>query len=762
MENGSALLTITEMKIIINLIQKEDVEELERLANFPSIKMRKSTSRRLVEALIYQFDEDDENMQKKLYTRLDKIMDGVAKKRFIRDRRMFQFRSPNQINDYLLSQFSRINEYNQDYYFKKIASVLNRKIDDENFYKNCLEIIEYFYTCYLKYNNLPQEVTTSFYNQVLNKQEDVYINQTKRTMIKRLTKILEFTTKKQKGRIIGIKLKKIDEILKSRDYQKLGITEEELRDLISNYDEEINKVRKIRKGNFHLTKDKLYEINEQFISGRLNDETLLEILPNSNQEVRKIILNKYTLIKAKFLDTIAVTQDDFSPITLGYHYNNYKIGTMKNMYNTIINIVSTISEEEAEDIVFNGKIPKEILELLPLVGHVIGFNTEEMIEILRTYPMVLQHMEKEKIIEEATADKALENFAIFLIITEAYASADDITMSILGKNVIEKIRFSDKVTSKNPMDYLKVYERMLTREYTFIPSVEGEYKGYYYASAEDSDRERLLIGKNCKLSCVGPGGAGEEAYLQSLTGHNADVIMIKDKNSKEFVARSLCFRKGNYIVLAPIYGPNSIEESLYRPELLAEIGKQMIKQGLENGDTLEYVFLSPDGRFLDDYFPLIEDSYLMAPFPHADLDERSYLITSTKDSEQVEIDPTIAMPIIYKTKRERVKGKDEINNEDLTKIRALDVILTQNASQKEEKEHNFETVNKDNYDDIYMGQDWYMAIRDGMIVECIVLPTGQEEQTREISILKEKLSSLDMLSQAVENGELSSNKGGIK
>lgn len=71
-------------------------------------------------------------------------------------------------------------------------------------------------------------------------------------------------------------------------------------------------------------------------------------------------------------------------------------------------------------------------------------------------------------------------------------------------------------------------------------------------------------------------------------------------------------------------------------------------------------------------------------------------------------------------------------------------------------------MNKDNYDDIYMGQDWYMVIRDGMIVECIVLPTGQEEQTREISILKEKLSSLDMLSQTVENGELSSNKGGIK
>ena len=542
----------------------------------------------------------------------------------------------------------------------------------------------------------------------------------------------------------------------------MGITEERLRELIASYDEEINKVKKIRRENFYLTKEKLHEINEQFISGKLNEATLSQILPDVNQEVRTIILKKYTLIKAKFLDKITITKDELPPIALGYHYNNYKIGTMEDMYKNIINIVSTISEEEAEDIIFNKEIPKAILELLPLVDHVIGFNTEEMIEILRSYPMVLEHMRKEKIIKEATGDKALANFFEFLKITEAYASTDDITMSILGKNIIERIRFSDKVTSKNPMDYLKVYESMLAREYTFIPRVEGEFKNYYYASAEDYDRERLLIGKNCNFSCIGPGGAGKEAYLQSLTGHNADVIMIKDKNTKEFVARSLCFRKGNYVVLAPIHGTVGIEESLYHPKLLAEIGKQMIKQSLENNDTLEYVFLSPDGRFLDDYFPLIEDSYLMDPFPHADLDESAYLITSTKDPEQVEIDSTITMPVMYKTKREKVKGKDEVDNESLTRIKALDVILTENQEDKEEKERNFELVNKDNYDDIYMGQDWYVAINDGQIVDCIILPTGQEEQTREISILKEQLNSLNMINGDTKNIEISSNRGGIK
>ena len=152
----------------------------------------------------------------------------------------------------------------------------------------------------------------------------------------------------------------------------------------------------------------------------------------------------------------------------------------------------------------------------------------------------------------------------------------------------------------------------------------------------------------------------------------------------------------------------------------------------------------------------------MDPFPHADLDESAYLINSTKDPEQVEIDSTITMPVMYKTKREKVKGKDEVDNESLTRIKALDVILTENQEDKEEKERNFELVNKDNYDDIYMGQDWYVAINDGQIVDCIILPTGQEEQTREISILKEQLNSLNMINGDTKNIEISSNRGGIK
>ena len=741
-------ITLTEKEIMVELIKNGRFKDIENLPCFSSTKIKAKTA--------------DENNQERLYYRLDKIMDGVAKQRFIRDKRYFRFRSLNQINEYILKEFEKIDEYNQEYYLKKISNVLSQKISDKNYDDIFMEKIKNLYAYYHSNGSLPKELTTDFYNQILNKQEETYTKSSKRDMIEKLTKTLPYTKKKEKGRRVGAKLKKIDSLLAKRNYQELGTTEDKLKQLIETYNDDINKVRKIRKEGFYLTKEQLNRINEYFITGSLTEDTLRKILPDASDEVRTIILKKYTLIKAQFLNNVSVTEQELPILDLGYHYNNFKIGTMKNTYTSIINIITTVSEEEAQDILFNKEIPGEMLELLPLLGHLDDFNTEEMIVLLRNYPMVLNHMRKETLTKSITLNSALSHFFDFSTIAAAYDSADDITISILGKEIIEQIRFSDKQTSKNPVDYLNVYEGMLAREYTFIPRVEGEFENYHYESGNDTDRTRLLIGKKCNFSCIGPGGAGDKAYYQALTGHNADVIIITDKNTNEFVARSICFRKGNYVVLAPIQGIRGIEESLYQPKFISEIGNQMIKQSLEKKDTLEYIFLSPDGRFLDDYFPIIENNYLIDPFPHADLDEIAYLITSTKDPENVEINSTIPMPIIYKTKREKVKGKKEATNADLTKIKALDILLTDEVTIREEKKRNFEPVNKEDYDDVYIGQDWYITIKKGKIVDEIVLPTEQEAQVKEMAALKEYLTSLNMLEEISENVVLSSNRGGKK
>ena len=54
------------------------------------------------------------------------------------------------------------------------------------------------------------------------------------------------------------------------------------------------------------------------------------------------------------------------------------------------------------------------------------------------------------------------------------------------------------------------------------------------------------------------------------------------------------------------------------------------------------------------------------------------------------------------------------------------------------------------------------SIKDGKIVEEVILPTGQESQTAELALLRKKLTILNMLEESENNTLISSNKGGKK
>ena len=77
---------------------------------------------------------------------------------------------------------------------------------------------------------------------------------------------------------------------------------------------------------------------------------------------------------------------------------------------------------------------------------------------------------------------------------ESCNETDNITTSILEEDIIKGI-MSDRITSRNPKDYINTYLGMLQRKYTSIPPIEGEFLNYYYETARDADRQRLLIGK---------------------------------------------------------------------------------------------------------------------------------------------------------------------------------------------------------------------------------------------------------------------------
>ena len=764
MEENKEKLTLEEQQFILQYIRQGNIDFVQYLPFFYSKNpnhLQGETAVKLIKSLLYNFNEDDPNIQEKLYLTLDKMMDGIIRLKYREDRHSFRFRSADQLNRYISKEMSRIDKNNEEYYLKNMAGVLNYKINDLKYYKMCLQGLKSLYQLYQENNHtLSQEDTSWFYNQILNTQYNFYHQWEKTRMINHLTGMLPLTKKTEEGIIRGAKFKKIDELFANGEYERLGVTKEELLDLLSDYDTYLNSLKKIRKEHVVISKDQLKKINELFVTGRLSEESLQEIIPDAPSQVKSVVLTKYNQEKTRFLNIVSVERKDLSHIHLGYNYNNYKIGTQIKTYQNIAKIIGNLTEDQAQDILVHGQLPEDLKLLLPLVNYFDELNENVMISLLRNYPRILHQMKQDKLIKEETIEEAMPKLYNMLEMAETYDGADDITIAALGKDIIEGIMV-DRETSRNPQKYLETYIEMLKREYTVIPPVEGEFLNYYYETAHDSDRDRLLIGKNCNMSCIGPEGEGEKAYYETLNGHTADVLMIKDKETGEFIARSLCFRKGNYVVFAPIHDQEGISDYLYQPGLLSKIANQMLEKATKENDTLEYVF-AVSYVDLNDFYTLVQDSYLSDPFPHADLEEVAYLIGNKNSSKPVEIDSTVDIPTIYKTKRDRVKNKDEITSDELTKIKALDILLTKDKEEKEEKSRNFEVIDKEKYDEIFRGQDWYIGIKDGKIIEEVILPIELESQRNEISLLKTKLQTLEMLNEDSKELEIDINRGGKK
>ena len=112
-------------------------------------------------------------------------------------------------------------------------------------------------------------------------------------------------------------------------------------------------------------------------------------------------------------------------------------------------------------------------------------------------------------------------------------------------------------------------------------------------------------------------------------------------------------------------------------------------------------------------------------------------------------------------KREKIKDKSQITTEEITRIKALDIYLTEAGEEKETKARNFEEVNIEKYDELYKGQDWYIAMTNGQIIEEIRLPIHQLAQEHEIHQLKNELAKIQMLTEDL-NIDRGSSKGGTK
>ena len=243
MEENKERLTPEEQQFILQYIRQGNIDFVQYLPVFYSNSpnhLQGTTAVELIKNLLYKFDEDNPDIQEQLYLTLDKVMDGIIRLKYKEEKHNFRFKSADQLNRYISKEFSKlskIDENKEEYYLKNMAGVLNYKINDIKYYKMCLEGLKKLYRTYQENSRtLLPENTSEFYNQILNTQYNFYHQREKSKTINHLTEMLPLTEKTKEGIIRGAKLKKIDALFANNEYEKLGITKEELLDSLSEYD----------------------------------------------------------------------------------------------------------------------------------------------------------------------------------------------------------------------------------------------------------------------------------------------------------------------------------------------------------------------------------------------------------------------------------------------------------------------------------------------------------------------------------------------
>lgn len=730
-----------------NDLEKEQFKECLRKKDFDSLKnfscfsdfgcVRGVTAAELLKKIFFDIDEDDLDIQEKFYYLLDGLLDGISELYYLEEARDRKFNNVHQINQEILEYFNDVSSETADL-VTEAWYLIDTIVKDNSYFDDCYNKLLELYAFYKKGKFIPREASTEFYNYLLNRQRNDFISETKADLIWRLCKMLPYTKRKENSIRISAKLKKIDEIFKNNRYQELGTTEQEIRNSIDNFSTYLSSLKEMRKEHIEITEEQCSLMNEKFLLGDLKLSDIKEICLGVSDKVANVILNKYTQIKLKYLSKISVADDELPKLELGYNYNNYKIVTVDGYYDNLIKIFSTIEEKDGQQLLQTAENYRYIFLLVFFINYFSEIDLKSVLCILKNYPRIVNgfgnYNEETKEVFGVPYDK-------LILLSEAYENSDDFTIMALGIDVVKKIVSGDVLTSKNPMAYTDVFLKMLKRNKTSIPPVSGEYENYYYESARDADCERLLIGKNCGASCIGIDGAGEDAFLSVLTGPSADVIIFRDKETNDFIARSLCFRAGNYVVLAPIYGKSAKAREFYNLDLLSSIANQMLSKAREAHDTLEYVFFT-EGP-VDLKAPLFKDDCLWKIFPHADIHLDKYLIGGKSDDVRLDSDKTVLSS--YDTVREKVKSTDEISNEELNKLRVLKILFSDDKYLIAEKRKNFQAISKESFDDVYMGQDWYVALKDGKIVDKVVLPVGSERQEEELLKLSSYLTEINVL-----------------
>ena len=392
-----------------------------------------------------------------------------------------------------------------------------------------------------------------------------------------------------------------------------------------------------------------------------------------------------------------------------------------------------LDEETITKILDHKDLIKDTTVLLPFLNLIEELDVNTFINILGEYDRIKDKLMSTMELSEASNFKTivLKKLDAVISLANAYSSVDDITLYALGRSIVSE------VGEYNSSKYLDFYIQMANKRKGSIPPLFLQTPKYYLESGMYSDPERLLIGKRpSKDSCIDLlNSAGAKTYKEVLLQNSGDVILIRDAQ-KKLISRILLFRRGNVIQMVTRSG-----EGLPM-DLFKTIGNQIIHQSIFSHDNIDYVFLNNSSLFnfhTDDNIS-VKDNRFMSKFPHADFSDSAILLSSknkVQGLDEIELDFDVAPLVSYEKPRKKISYYP--TETEITRLRALKIIMETDSEVKENMSRDFEPFYSEEYKKKICGEDWYIAVKNDGTVEELTLPIDDMRMRREIREVKDVL-----------------------
>lgn len=695
----------TEEEKIADIVKYLEINDIEGLRNLPFLRKKYWSPSdidekiKLINLLYEKIKTDKMEDQKNHFYFLDKLIDGVCSIRYHEQKDKFEFGDIASLHNYIVTEFIKIQDkYSLILLVEKLSEFTGYEISKDKLKKQIFNLYNLFLS---RHTSLLLSDTNVLCNKILNAHRNNFFKNERNRIVNELIYKLELTDKKQSVLNNRYRFPQIARLIKNKCYDELNTSEMELKNLIKQARIRFYNNRRLKKDGIVLSEELLDQLDQIFFeNGVLKVSDLPSTIPLRSA---KYICNNYEKIKLHFVDSISIENHKVSRKGINLNYNNFVIVPKNQNFIVLAKLILNLEEDKLKLIINNGEIISELKPIIPYVDLFDEYSLNTFINILYTYPRV-----KQRILTISQDYSLTSKFRDLITLANAYSSINDIHLFALTDKVVKILG------EENSQVYLDFYLEMLKKKVCYIPPIYITDDNLIFYSGNYSDQDKLLIGKRYKDSCIDLDNiAGAVTFKECLIGKYGDVILVKTRDKKDFAGRILLVRRGNVVQLMVK------NEDKFSVEVYKNIANEIIKQSELVDDNIEYVVINHKAISNTEDLEVLENIEYLTRFPHADLSPKVVLLASCQKHD---------MNFDLKPKHEYVKFRKKISynptDDEISRIRALNILLQDDIIIREELARNFEPFYSEAYAKSICGEEWYVARKITGELEEVILPNA--------------------------------------